>query len=280
MARHYVTTSLGQIHCTRAGAGTPLVLLAAAGRSARMFSALLPKLADSFDVIAFDTPGFGNSDPLPEGATIEQIARAFIEALDGLGIERTAIYGLHTGHKIATAMANQAPRRITKLILAGQSHSLVPDQETRNAGIRQSVSAYVNFGGRGTGKDAARAQATAAQAGALLQLAGSSPDSHPVFGGHVLDHALDKIQSEGIADLYLANFHYDLQRGLRELGVPTLVLEIATDQETKHIGLQGEKIAQLIRGSTLLTLHVPDGRGLTLENRPDDLAHIIKSFLH
>ncbi len=284
MNRNYATTSLGQIHFVRTGIGPPLVLLAAAGRSSHMFTALLPKLADSFDVIALDTPGFGNSDPLPGGTTIEQIAYAFIEVLDQMGIDRAAVYGLHTGNKIATAMAVQNRERITKLILAGQSHSLILDQETRNSGIRQSVSKYVNFDGGKTKDDgkkiaAKNAEDIAAQIIELLNQAASNSGTHPIFGGHIFAHVLDKMQGNGIADLYLANFNYDLQRGFSQIRVPTLVLEIATAQETEYVGLQGKEVVRLIEGSTLCTMDVPDGRGLTLEDRPDELATIIKMFL-
>jgi pimeloyl-ACP methyl ester carboxylesterase len=60
---------MGQIHYVRAGEGKPLVMLSASGRSSRMFAQVMPLLAPEFAVYALDTPGFGNSDPLPRGAT-------------------------------------------------------------------------------------------------------------------------------------------------------------------------------------------------------------------
>ena len=111
MRRGYVDTSLGQVHYRREGAGPPLALFSASGRSSRMFNGLIPLVSSRFDACAFDTPGFGNSDPLPQGTTIERLAECFIEALDALGIERTHVYGLHTGNKIAAAMAARWPAR-------------------------------------------------------------------------------------------------------------------------------------------------------------------------
>jgi branched-chain amino acid transport system substrate-binding protein len=76
MPRGYADTVLGQIHYRREGSGAPLLLLSASGRSSRMFSRLIPLIAPRLDTIALDTPGFGGSDPLPDGTSIEQIAEA------------------------------------------------------------------------------------------------------------------------------------------------------------------------------------------------------------
>ena len=46
---------------TRTGAGEPLVLLHGIGMSRQVWNPLLPALAQSFDVIAVDLPGFGES---------------------------------------------------------------------------------------------------------------------------------------------------------------------------------------------------------------------------
>lgn len=278
MARGYARTLLGQVHYVRIGQGTPLLLLAAAGRSSRMFADLLPELSDGFDVIALDTPGFGNSDPLPPGTTIEALADAAVEALDNLGVTCTAVYGLHTGNKIGTAMAVRHPGRVSKLILAGQSHSLIPDQETRNAGIRDLIQSYVDFEHRQRGADEERV-ALVQRVRALLHRAEPDSGRHPDLGGAVLDHVLDEIQATGTRTLYLANFGYDLGRAYTEIRVPTLVLEIATEAETRAVGRQGEAVVRLIPGSSLTTLEVPDGHALTLEDRPKELGAIIRAFL-
>lgn len=271
MKRGYVTTSLGQVHYRRSGEGAPLLLLAAAGRSGRMFAGLMPRL-DGFDAIAIDTPGFGASDDLARGTTIEALADAFVEVMDALGLATAAVYGLHTGNKIGTAMAVRHPGRIRSLILSGQSHSLIPDQETRNAGIRHIIAAYVDLDDSGT-----PLAERAARIAKLLQA--GREGAHPLLGGAILDHVQDEIEARGTAALYLANFAYDLGRGFRDIGVPTLVLEIATPGETHDVGLQGEAVAGLIPGASLVTVEGPDGEALTLEDRPAELAAIVRRFL-
>ena len=277
--RRYIETSLGQVHTVRCGAGPSLLLLSASGRSSRMFAGLMTLLAPEFDVCAIDTPGFGQSDPLPPGTTIEALAACVVEALDGLGIARTHVYGLHTGNKIATALVGRWPERVDRLVLAGQSHSLIPDRELRNATILEIVHEYFDAPAAGPGMALVEWSAAFARLGAIWW------DSHLVASGGAPDQlaqaerlALDSLQSGGTAELYRANFAYDVGRGFTGITAPTLVLEIATPAEDRTIGRQGPAVQRLIEGAELQTIHEPAGHTLTLENRAPDLAAILRGW--
>jgi pimeloyl-ACP methyl ester carboxylesterase len=279
MPRGYVTTRLGQVHYARDGHGSPLLLLGASGRSARMFAPLAGLLADGFDVIAPDTPGFGNSDPLPNGATIEDLAAACVELLDALGIDQVDLYGHHSGNKIAVALAVRFPARVRRLILIGQSHSLIPDQAKRNGTILGIVREYVE---PRSGETAALAEWAAAwqRMTAIwwdrdLVAAGAPPEAREA--AWLL--ALDELQSGGTAALYGANFRYDLGADYPRITQPTLVIEVATPDEDRTIGRQGPTVQALIPGAALETIHEPQGFTLTLENRAGDLAQLIRRWL-
>jgi pimeloyl-ACP methyl ester carboxylesterase len=276
MPRGYVDTSMGQIHYVKAGAGKTLVLLSASGRSSRMFAQVMPLLAPQFAVYAFDTPGFGKSEPLPHGTTIEQLADCFLQVLDRLGIQRTHLYGLHSGNKIATCMAVRSPGRIDHLVLAGQSHSLIPDREKRNAAILAIVREYVETSRQEVATALADWAALFQRISAIwwersLVAGGALPESN-AFARNL---AVDEIEAEGTADLYAANFAYDLGRDFARLTVPTLILEIATPDEDRTIGRQGPEVQRLIPGARLRTITEPLGHTLTLENRARDLADIL-----
>src|SRR5688572_13097875 len=107
MKRGYATTRLGQMHFATAGEdkGTPLVLLGQSGRSWRMYKAVAEQLSNDLRIYAPDYPGSGSSDPLPPGTSFEDIAAAFIDFLDDLGLKDAYVYGMHTGAKIGAAMA-------------------------------------------------------------------------------------------------------------------------------------------------------------------------------
>ena len=61
---------------------------------------------------------FSRRNDLPIGFTIEQMAQDQLEALDKLGIEKTAVLGVSQGGMIAQAMTISDPQRIESLVLA------------------------------------------------------------------------------------------------------------------------------------------------------------------
>jgi pimeloyl-ACP methyl ester carboxylesterase len=104
----------------RFGAGPPVVLLHASPRSSIAVLPLGLRLADRNTVFAFDSPGFGWSDPLPLGQPdAADFADALIEAFDALGIAQAPVYGSHTGAAIAAAAGLRHPRRVPALALDG-----------------------------------------------------------------------------------------------------------------------------------------------------------------
>ena len=276
----YADTSMGQVHYRRTGTGTPLLLLGSSGRSSSIFEQLLPLLAPKVDAIALDTPGFGQSCPLPLGATIEQLAACVKDVLDGFGIARCHLYGLHTGNKIATALAGRWPARVDRLILAGQSHSLIPDRTLRNETILAIVQSYFEAPIPAPFTDLADWAASFARLSALwwdrsLLATGGGVPARRI----VRNMALDELLSTGTAPLYQANFAYDLGAGYTSIQVPTTVLEIVTPDEDRTVGRQADAVAALIPGAVVRTIAEPGGHTLTLENRAPDLAAIILAAL-
>jgi len=79
--------------------------------------------------------------------------------------------------------------------------------------------------------------------------------------------------------LYEANFAYDLDRDLRRLSCPTLIVEIATPGEDAALGRQGESLLKIIPRSKLATFEAADGLGHTLDDRAEDLARAVLAFL-
>ena len=121
-ARGYADTSFGQVHLWRAGPRgvRPLLMLHASPGSARGILPLASRLAENCDVVAMDTPGFGDSDPL-RGAdpSIGDFADAVLEVVDSLGAPHVDLYGTHTGASIALETAVRAATHIRKLVFDG-----------------------------------------------------------------------------------------------------------------------------------------------------------------
>lgn len=110
-----------QIHYRESGRGTPLVLLHPSPLSSLALTPQVQSLSDSFRCIAWDTPGYGYSDPLPETAADDRSLAPYVTALlgflDALGLDRPLIYGSATGAQIAIEFSRAHPQRCAGLLL-------------------------------------------------------------------------------------------------------------------------------------------------------------------
>lgn len=119
MKKAYVDVEHGQLHYREEGAGAPLVLLHKTPSSSIQFERAMPALGERFRTIALDTPGFGNSDPLPRQPLMADYGQVVLQFLDALGLEQVDLLGHHTGASIAIEAATQQPKRFKHLALAG-----------------------------------------------------------------------------------------------------------------------------------------------------------------
>src|SRR5687767_5025900 len=128
--RGFVNAPHGQVHFRVAGFGPPVVLLHDSPRSSAMHADLLRFLGQDFTAIAIDTPGYGNSAPLPSSPQpeIADFARAIEQTLKALGLDRCPIYGYHTSSKIVLDIAARNPARLSGAILEGLSLPLTPSE--------------------------------------------------------------------------------------------------------------------------------------------------------
>ena len=116
-----VPTNLGiKIGFGEAGGGdaTPIVFLHGVGSDKSVWRPQLAHFGTGRRTIAFDYPGYGDSDPAPEGTTRDDYAAAILSAMRELGVGQAHVCGLSLGGVVAIAMHAAAPDRIVSLILA------------------------------------------------------------------------------------------------------------------------------------------------------------------
>lgn len=115
------------VHYRVAGRGRAVVLLHDSPRSSLLHTRLLQQFSDEFTVYALDTPGYGQSDPLPlePRPEIDDFGDALAGALQALGLSRAVVYAYHTSSKIALSCALRHPDAIGQLVIDGIS---VPEQ--------------------------------------------------------------------------------------------------------------------------------------------------------
>ena len=277
--RGYVDASRGQIHYAEMGEGDPLLLMGETPRSFRLFERLQPLLAPYIRAIAVDLPGLGNSHSLPEPMSIPAVAACLREVLDGLGLERAHVFGMHTGNKVAAAFAVDAPDRLRKLIIAGQTHSLFPEKEKRNEALAPSFKRYHEQ----EREDAGRAMRE--WLGAKLTLdeswwpaplvSGATQDAKAIATAEakVIDYLLGW---RSAIPIYHAVFDFDLAGAARRIEAETLVLEYLTPEEA-HYGPQGGRLAGLMKRATTQSIEVT--YLAAMEEQPEEIADAVLSFL-
>ena len=118
--REYVQTRWGQVHMRRQGSkGPAVVLLHESPLSSAAYSRTLPFLGQSLTAVAFDTPGYGESDGPPGIMEIPDYAATLLEAIDALGFDRFAVVGVHTGASLGVQLAVQTTDRVSHAVLSG-----------------------------------------------------------------------------------------------------------------------------------------------------------------
>ncbi|MEU9254152.1 alpha/beta fold hydrolase [Streptomyces sp. NPDC048270] len=106
----------------RKGAGEPLLLLHGIGHHLQAWHPVTDILAAQYDVIAVDLPGFGVSEPLPEGVPydLDTVAPALGGLCAALGVERPHVAGNSLGGLLALEMGRIGlARSVTALSPAG-----------------------------------------------------------------------------------------------------------------------------------------------------------------
>ena len=123
------TTAEGRrVRVARVGKGPPVVLLHGYPDNLQIWSALAPLLAARFEVIAFDWPGMGDSDPWPGGATPAHMADRALALLERWGRQRVSLVGLDMGGQPALSLAARHPDRVDRLVV--MNSLVLPDEET------------------------------------------------------------------------------------------------------------------------------------------------------
>ncbi len=138
ITRHFIDVanadgSKRRVHYRRAGSGPPVMLIHQSPRSSAEYAALIADWAPDFTVIAPDTPGFGESAPLPmPNPHVNDYADAVIAVMDALGLDRAGAYGTHSGAITLVTAAKRAPHRFAAI--AANGYAVWTDAERADFG--------------------------------------------------------------------------------------------------------------------------------------------------
>jgi pimeloyl-ACP methyl ester carboxylesterase len=117
-----VRTVSGDLSVITAGTGEAILLLHGLGATKGSFLPTIAALAGSFRTIALDLPGFGDSfKPLAAPYHAPFFARAVVEGMDALGLERAHLVGNSMGGRVALEVGLRYPERVGRLVLLAPS---------------------------------------------------------------------------------------------------------------------------------------------------------------
>lgn len=110
----------GPIAWRESGTGPPVIFLHGLGGTRGAWGPQLRGLNDTYRCIAWDMPGYGDSEPIVP-LTYRGIADAIATLLDTLELESANLVGLSFGGMHALHTALHHPRRVRRMVLADTS---------------------------------------------------------------------------------------------------------------------------------------------------------------
>ncbi|HET9811799.1 MAG TPA: alpha/beta fold hydrolase [Sphingomicrobium sp.] len=234
--------------------GVPIVFLHGVGSDKSVWRPQLEHFGQSRMAVAFDYPGYCDSEPASEGTTRDAYAAAILAGMDSLGIGKAHICGLSLGGVIAIAIHSAAPDRCRSLILA-DTFAVHPDGQ---AIFERSIAASNDL----------RAMAEARVDFLLAQPADPEVRIEVVETMAAIDPAAYRTGAEAV---WLA----DQRDRASQIRVPTLVLcgsdDKATPPQLSH------ELAGLIYGARYE--EIASAGHLTNLERPDAFNSLVDVFI-
>jgi len=123
-----------RIRLMRGGTGSPLLVLH--GASGAQWLPFMQKLSETFDVIAPEYPGFGESDTPDWLDTVHDLAYFHLDLMQELKLDDVHLVGLSLGGWIAAELAVRSTARLASLTLAGAAGIALPGVEQMDPFLR------------------------------------------------------------------------------------------------------------------------------------------------
>lgn len=239
---------------TGSGDEMPIVFLHGVGSDKSVWRPQLEHFGPTGRTIAFDYPGYGDSDPAPEGTSRDDYAAAILYAMTKLGIAKAHVCGLSLGGVVAIAMHHRAPERCASLVLADTFAVHPEGRAIYERGV--------------AGSQDLPAMAEARVDVLLAQPADSAVRADVVATMSRIDPAAYRVGAEAV---WLAD-----QRDRAEaIRVPTLV--IVGDQDLVTPVELSSELVDLIPDASM---HVIAGAGhLGNIEKPDEFNRIVEEFI-
>jgi pimeloyl-ACP methyl ester carboxylesterase len=248
------------------GEGDPLLLVMGTSGSIPLWGEIIPKLAEQYQVIAFDNRGLGGSgrgDSAISVASMAEDASALLHALD---VPRAHVMGWSLGSAVAQELALAHPDQVASAIMYATWG--------RCDGFQRSVLAALRLPYAVRDMDAALATAGIAFSPQLLD----HPDFAKMLEPMLPAFPQNEDQMQVTTEQWDADLAHDSLDRLGDITAPTLV--IVGEQDLLTPPWQSRAVAEAIPGARFELVTGPgSSHGMHIE-RPDDLIRIVTGFLN
>jgi pimeloyl-ACP methyl ester carboxylesterase len=127
-----VRTKKAKLSMLSAGTGDPVVCIHGLGGTKASFLPTVAALADSYRVIAFDLPGFGESDkPIAAAYDAPYFADAVTSLMDELGLDSAHVVGNSLGGRVGIEFGLLHPERVRQLVLLSPALAWLRERRLR-----------------------------------------------------------------------------------------------------------------------------------------------------
>lgn len=244
----------------RAGSGAPLVLLHGIGGNASQWAGQLAAFADTWDVVAWDAPGYGGSDDPGPDWTLAEYADCLAGLLDALGLAQVHLLGQSWGGVLAQEMHRRHAGRLRSLVLADTMAAGAQPPEERRAALEARLRALETM----TPAEMARARTPA--------LVGRDPTPEALAA---IEQMLAEIRPTGYRRAAIVLAEADTRATLSSIRVPTLVIVGELDRIVPMA--LAEQLRGAIPGAGWVV--IPGAGHLANQERPDAFNAAVRAFL-
>lgn len=219
-------------------ANPALVFLHGVGGAGRAFGAQLQHFGDRYFAVAWDMPGYGGSQPLPE-VTIAALAKTLRDFLRAIGARKPCLVGHSVGGMIVQQLLADDPHAARAIVLAQTSPAFGKSDGDWQKSFLEARLAPLD-----------RGETLASLApGIVADLVGTEPDP----AGLALARAcMAAVPEASYRATMRALMGFDLREALPRIAAPTLVL--AGERDTNAPAPMMARMAEQIPGARYVEL--------------------------